>query len=303
MRTTKTMTDLTGKVMIVTGATNGIGEATALELARMGATVGIISRSEGKCQATVERIKTETGNSNVRYFVADLSVQSQVRAVAAQVREAYDRLDALVNNAGAWFSERKLSADGIEMTFALNHLNYFLLTHELLDLLKSTAAEQGEARVVSVSSMAHHSGEMHWDDIEFTDWERGRTRYPGWGVYEQSKLANVLFAYALNRKLEGTGVISNAVHPGVVVTGFTQNNGLLYQVVAPIRRLFNRNTALDGAMPSIYLASSPEAKGITGKYYGPPHKEEPSKDITHDIETQDRLWALSEQMTGLVQPA
>jgi retinol dehydrogenase-12 len=294
------MVDMNGKVVVVTGATNGIGKATAQALAENGATVVIVSRSADKCAATVSELKALTNNANITSYTADLSVMGQVVNVAAEIKANYERLDVLVNNAGMWFAERQLSADGIEMTWALNHLSYFLLTNQLLGLLKSTATEHGEARVISVSSMAHHGASIAWDDFQFEDWSRARTQYPGWGAYQQSKLANVLFAYGLARRLEDTGVTSNAVHPGVVVTGFSQNNGAFFKFGAVFRRMFNRATALDGAMPSIYLASAPDARGVTGKYYGPPHKEEPSDPQTHDTAMQDRLWELSEKMTANV---
>ena len=284
------------KVALVTGATNGIGEAIAEALAKQGANVLIVGRNEEKCAETTERLKKSTSNSNLTYYVADLSVQREVRRLASELEQTIKRLDVLVNNAGAWFTERKLSADGIEMTWALNHLGYFLLTHELTDLLKRTAAEQGEARIINQASSAHHEGVMHWDDLEFDrSWatEAKGSVGAGWGAYAQSKLANVLHAFALARRLEGTGVVANAVHPGVVVTGFTQNNGLLYKVAAPVRRLLNRNTPQDGAAPAVYLASAPEAAAVTGVYYGPPRQKEEVNPVANDGDAQERLWRVS----------
>lgn len=297
---------MNGKTAVITGATNGIGEAAAEAIAKMGAETIIISRSEEKCKATVERIRQATGNPNVRYYIADLSVQAQVRAVAADLRRDLSRLDVLINNAGAWFTDRKESADGIEMTWALNHMNYFILTNELLDLIQQTAAEHGNARIINQSSSAHHTGDIHWDNVQFSGSydDAGRGSFgPGWAVYSQSKYANVLFSFALARRLEGTNVTVNAVHPGVVVTGFSQNNGLIYQIAAPFRRLFRRTTALEGAEPAIWLATAPEAAAITGKYYGPPHNEEAPKASAHNIEEQERLWKLSEDMVIAAQPA
>jgi NAD(P)-dependent dehydrogenase (short-subunit alcohol dehydrogenase family) len=300
------MADMNGKTVVVTGATNGIGEAIALALAKMGAETILVSRSEQKCQDTAARIREETGNENVRYYVADLSSQAQVHDVAAQLRRDLTRLDVLVNNAGAWFTDYKESADGIEMTWALNHMNYFILTNDLLDLIKQTAAEHGDARIINQSSSAHHAGEIHWDNIGFKgvwDTEGRGSSGPGWAVYSQSKYANVLFSFALARRLEGTNITVNAVHPGVVVTGFSQNNGLLYQIAAPIRKLFNRSTPMEGAEPAVWLASAPEAATITGKYYGPPHKEETPKASARDTAEQDRLWQLSEAMMTAPQPS
>lgn len=293
------MADMSGKTAVVTGGTSGIGEAMGHALAGMGAGVRVIGRDESRCHETVEIIRRDTGNPDVQYYVADLSVQAQVRDVAERLRNDLDRLDVLVNNAGAWFTKRQVSADGIELTWALNHLAYFLLTNELLDLLKATAAEHGEARIINQSSSAHENASIHWDDIEFEQsWDTaGKGALgPGWAVYAQSKLANLLFTFALARYLEGTGVTANAVHPAVVVTRFSQNNGLLYKLAAPIRRLSNKRTPREGAQPAIHLASDPEARSISGAYYGPPQRPETPQAIAHDPDTQDRLWRLSERM-------
>ncbi len=295
-----------GKTVVITGATNGIGQAIAAGLAELGATLIIIGRSEAKCSETAQHLTREAEHANVSYYVADLSVQGEVRRLADALKRDLSRLDILINNAGAWFAERKLSADGIEMTWALNHLNYFLLTHELTDLLKQTAAEYGEARIINQASMSHLEGEMYWDDLEFeAGWNtdgKGSVG-PGWGVYSQSKLANVMHAFALARRLEGTGVVANAVHPGVVVTGFSQNNGLLYKVVAPFRRMFNQSTPKDGAAPAVYLASAPEAASITGAYYGPPHQREEVNPVANDVDAQERLWNLSLEDVGAAKVA
>jgi NAD(P)-dependent dehydrogenase (short-subunit alcohol dehydrogenase family) len=290
------------KTVLVTGATNGIGEAIAEGLARQGAEVIIVSRSGAKCATTAERIRRETGNPNVRYYAADLSVQAQVRDLTETLNRDLPRLDVLVNNAGAWFTSRQLSADSIEMTWALNHLSYFLLTHGLTDLLKRTAAQHGQARIINQASMAHLDGAMHWDDLQFENsWEtKGKGEYgAGWGVYNQSKLANVLHAFALARRLDSSGVVVNATHPSVVVTGFAANNGFIYKLAAPVRRLFNRTTPHDGAAPAIYLASAPEAAAITGAYYGPPHKREDANPIASDVAAQDRLWDISLEQVKL----
>lgn len=182
------------------------------------------------------------------------------------------------------------------MTWALNHLNYFQLTYGLLDLLKQTAADHGEARIINQASGAHLEGKFHWDNLQFEgNWAtdgKGSVG-AGWAVYSQSKLANVTHAFALARRLEGTGVVANAIHPGVVVTGFTQNNGLLYKIAAPIRRLFNPTTASQGAAPAIFLATAEEAKEITGAYYGPPAQQESTNPLATDIEVQNRLWEIS----------
>lgn len=296
------MDAMQGKTVLVTGATSGLGEVVAEALAGEGADLILVSRSESKCAETAARLRRETGNPKVRFYAADLSVQAEVRRLTDALKRDLSRLDVLVNNAGAWFAERKESADGVEMTWALNHLSYFLLTQELLGLLRRTAAEHGEGRVINQASSAHHEGRMHWEDLEFRrSWAtegRGGTGQ-GWGVYSQSKLANVMHAFALARRLAGTGVVANAVHPGTVVTGFSTNNGLVYRLAAPVRRLFNRTTPQEGAAPAVYLASAPEAGAVTGAYYGPPHKREAVNPVAEDVAAQERLWAVSLEQVGL----
>ncbi len=278
-----------GKVCVVTGATNGIGKVTALELAKLGATVVVVGRSAEKTAAVVEELKTASGG-DVRSALADLSVQAQVRALAETLLRDYDRIDVLVNNAGGFFNKRVETEDGIELTFALNHLSYFLLTILLLDRLRASAP----ARVVNVSSDAHRTGRINFDDLE------GRKRYVGFGAYAQSKLANILFSNALARRLEGSGVTSNALHPGAVATGFGRNNGGLlggiFGLLAPFML-----TPEKGARSSIYLASSPEVEGVTGRYYGSNCQPSTPSAIALDIDTQERLWSISLAMTGLTE--
>ncbi len=288
-----------GKTVVVTGATSGMGQAVAEALAGQGADVVLVGRSEDKCRQVLKRIGRLSQNSKHRYYVADLSKQADIRKLAEQVNRDISRLDVLVNNAGAWFTQRQESADGIEMTWALNHMAYFILSNALMGLLKSTAAEQGEARIVNQASMAHRNAEMNWEDIGFEqDWENeGKGGLgAGWAVYSQSKLANVIHAMALARRLQGTGVTAYAVHPGVVVTGFSQNNGWLYKLVAPIRKLGNRKTPLDGAQPTLHAVTSPVLTGVSGKYFGPPQQEEVPNPIALDPAVQDRLWQISEAM-------
>ncbi|MDQ3829839.1 MAG: SDR family NAD(P)-dependent oxidoreductase, partial [Candidatus Tectomicrobia bacterium] len=203
-----------GKVCVVTGATSGIGLVTAEALARQGATLIVVGRNSARGAATVSRIQQETGNSAVELMVADLSAQAQVRQLASAIQQRFARLDVLVNNAGALFSQRQLSQDGIEMTFALNHLAYFLLTNLLLDSLKASTS----ARIVNVSSEAHRRARLDFADLQ------GQQRYSGWRAYARSKLANILFTYELARRLEGTGIVANALHPGFVATNFGRNN-------------------------------------------------------------------------------
>lgn len=275
------------KVCIVTGATAGIGEATARELARQGARAVVVSRNPQKCADTVGRIQEITGNQNVEYYAADLSSQDEIRDLASRFKEDHSRLDVLVNNAGGFYLNRQESPDGIEMTWALDHLNYFLLTNLLLDLIQSSAP----ARIINVSSGAHQGGEINFDDPE------GEHRLYGWEAYAQAKLANVMFTYALARRLEGSGVVVNAMHPGFTATDLATNNGLLARLLMEISPLFARS-AEKGAETIVYLASSPEVEGISGKYFKDKESIK-SSPISYDRELQERLWRLSEEMTGL----
>jgi retinol dehydrogenase 12 len=277
-----------GKVCVVTGATAGIGRVSARRLAEMGATVIIISRNPAKCDEVVAEIRQRTNNSAVEAMPADLSALGQVRAVAQRLLDRYPRIDVLLNNAGAVFTSRQVSPDGIEMTWALNHLSYFLLTHLLLDALKAAPA----ARVINVSSDAHLMGRIYFDDVQFA-----RRPYRGFAAYSQSKLANVMHAYALARRLQGTNITVNALHPGAVATNFGKNNsGLLWQLVF---QLFGRFAISpeEGAKTSVYLASSPEVAGVSGKYFYR-CKPKSSSPLSYDQQAQERLWALSMEMVG-----
>jgi NAD(P)-dependent dehydrogenase (short-subunit alcohol dehydrogenase family) len=272
---------------MVTGATSGIGAVTAQALAQQGATVILVGRNLEKCADTVNRIKQQTGNSAVEFMQADLSAQKEVRQLAEQFKSRYQRLDVLVNNAGAIFLRRQETVDGIEMTFGLNHLNYFLLTNLLLDTIKASAS----ARIINVSSRAHRRAQINFDDLQ------SRSRYNGQRAYGQSKLANVLFTYELARQLEGTGVTANALHPGVVATRFAMNNG---PVVSLFMGLFHL-AALSpeqGAQTSIYLATSPDVEGVTGKYFVE-KKAVPSAPASYDTAAASRLWQVSAELTGL----
>ena len=277
------------KLVLVTGATNGIGKVSAQALAAQGARVIVVSRNAQKCDATVAEIKQATGNANVEAMPADLSSLQAVRDLARRFLDRYDRLDVLLNNAGAIYTARTLSVDGIELTWALDHLSYFLLTNLLLGALKAAPA----ARVVNVSSNAHQltRNGINFDDVQI---ERG---YTGMGAYSQAKLANVMFTYALARRLQGTAMTANALHPGVVSTGFGQNNtgawGALWKFVGR----FTMNPE-QGAQTSIYLASSPDVVGVTGKYFDN-KKAVRSSTASHDEAAQERLWQLSEKMVGM----
>jgi NAD(P)-dependent dehydrogenase (short-subunit alcohol dehydrogenase family) len=276
-----------GKTVLITGATAGIGAVTARRLAAMGAAVAAVGRDPARTAALVEQIKGETPGARADGLLADLSSQAEVRRLAREVHDRYPRLDVLLNNAGAIFFGRQETADGIERTFALNHLGYFLLTGLLLDRLKASAP----ARVVNVASAAHRRGRIDFDDLQ------GRRRYSGWAAYSNSKLANLLFTYELARRLDGTGVTANAVHPGLVATRFGTNNGRLARVLRPVFDLFSLS-AEEGARTLVYLASSPAVEGVTGKYFIK-EREAESSPASHDREAAARLWRVSEELTGM----
>jgi len=285
------MKTMSGKVCMITGATSGIGEVTAREIARLGATVVVVGRNPEKCQSTVSRIQQETGNPAVNYLVADLSAMAQIRSLVQQFKEQYNRLDVLVNNAGGFFMTRQTSPDGYEMTFALNHLNYFLLTNLLLDILKSSAP----ARIVNVASESHRHQRINIDDLQF------KRFYNPVQAYGRSKLANVLFTYELARRLQDcTGgitppVLANAVDPGTVATNIWNNPiPWLKFLIDPVMRRVAISPE-EGAQTSIYLATSPEVEGVTGEYFvrSNPRRSDPA---SYDEAIAKRLWDVSLEM-------
>ncbi len=278
---------MSGKTCLVTGATSGIGQVTARELASQGASVVIVGRNPEKSAHTVASIRRDTGNAAVEALIGDLSRQDDVRRVADEFLARWERLDVLVNNAGAVFAKRQLSADGIEMTFALNHLAYFLLTSLVLDRVKDAAG-----RIVVVSSQAHHY--TLGIDYENLTGPRG---HAGFRAYAQSKLANILFTRELARRLENTGVTVNALHPGVVATNILGGNG----VSGIFWRLLVKPFLIGpdkGAETSVYLATSPEVQGITGGYYLQKQPARVSR-AAEDGEAARKLWAFSEEIVGL----
>lgn len=276
------------KKVLITGGTDGIGKVTALELAKLGAHVIIIGRNPQKTEQTAREIREQSNNERVDFLIADLSEQEQVRRVAAEYRHRYDQLHVLINNAGAFFAKRELTADGLEKTFALNHLAYFLLTHLLLDLLTKSAP----ARIINVSSAAHFGGKINFDDLN------AEKSYSGWGAYSNSKLMNVLFTYELARRLQDSGVTVNCLHPGFVATQFGKNNGGLIGLGLSLVQRVGAISPEQGAETTLYLATSPEVEGITGKYFDQKKAVESSK-ISQDEETARRLWEISLELTGL----
>ena len=276
-----------GKVVLITGGTSGIGKAAATALAGMGATVVITGRNEERGMRALQEIREESGNDGVELILADLTVQDEVRRLAEELRERHNQLEVLVNNAGLVLSERTETPDGIETQLAINHLAPFLLTNLLLDLLKESAP----SRIVTVSSDAHRWAKIDLDDLQ------SRKRYRGMQVYGKTKLANIMFTYELAERLEGTGVTANCMHPGGVNTNFGNNQGgpmnLLFRLFKPFMR-----SPEQGADTLIYLASSPEVEGMTGKYLAD-RKVKAASDAAYDETTRKRLWEASEELTGL----
>ncbi len=276
---------MAGKTVLVTGGTGGIGKATAIGLAALGARVGITGREEARARAAAADITRASGNSAVDVFTADMSSQAEVRRLASEVLAAYPRLDVLVNNVGGFWSTRQVTANGLEHTFAVNHLAPFLLTDLLLDRLKVSAP----ARVVTVSSGAHAGGTLDFDDLQ------GERSYSGQKAYSQSKLANVVFTYELARRLDGTGVTATVLHPGVVRTGFAvEDPSLVSKVLVPLLKPFMK-TPEKGAATSVYLASSPEVQGVTGRYFVD-RKPRTSSRASYDSAAAARLWQISAEL-------
>jgi retinol dehydrogenase-14 len=279
---------MAGKVVLVTGGTSGIGKATAIGLATMGARVGITGRDAARTEQAAAEIRVASNNPAVDAFAADMSSQAEVRRLAAGVLEAYPRLDVLVNNAGGFWAHRHVTADGLERTFALNHLAPFLLTNLLLDRLKADAP----SRVVTVSSGASSAGRIEFDDLQ------GARDYSGQRAYNQSKLANVMFTNELARRLAGTGVTANSLHPGVVHTNFGAEDQawwftVVSRVIYPLLK-----TPAQGAETPIYLASSPDVGGVTGKFFAN-RRPRTANPLASDTGMTARLWQVSADLVGL----
>ena len=276
-----------GKTCLVTGANAGIGKAAAMELARRGARVVLLCRSESRGRAALAEIERRGGNDSLDLLVADLASQRQIRAVAEEYLQRFERLDVLVNNAAvlAW-RERRVNEDGLEMTFAVNHLAPFLLTGLLLDRMRQCAP----SRIVTVASGAHRRTEIDFDDLQ------NERDYSPFDAYSRSKLANVYFTYELARRLEGTGVTANCLHPGVVSTALFREMRPWQRVALWLGRPFLLKPER-GADTAVYLAGASEVEGVTGRYFEK-REEVSSSPVSYDTDIARRLWEVSETLTA-----
>jgi retinol dehydrogenase 14 len=276
---------MTGRVCVITGATRGIGRATAQGLARQGATILLICRREQDGEE-VSRELTPHAAEPPEVVTADLSSQASIRSAAAEIRQRHPRLHVLINNAGVFTRRREVTVDGLEMQFAVNHLAYFLLTNLLLDRLKSGSP----ARIINVSSAAHGGADLNFHELQ------GERGYDGSQAYSQSKLANVLFTYELARRLRGSGVTANCLHPGVIATKLLADYMGVPVAGGALARTFGASPA-KGAETVVYLASSPEVEGVSGRYFVN-RKAVASSRQSYDEVAARRLWEISEQLTG-----
>ncbi|GMU94595.1 SDR family oxidoreductase [Ignavibacterium album] len=283
---------MTNKICLITGATSGIGKATAIELAKRNYDLILLGRNQKKCEKITERIQRMNNHIKVKYYVADISLINSVKKICEQIRKDLNRIDVLVNNAGARFLEHQLTSEGIELTLATNHLGHFVLTNELLPLLKSS----DDARIINVSSAAHGGGKGLIENI--TD----PAKYDGRLQYSNSKLANVLFTYELAERLKDYSISTFAVDPGGVATNFARNNGIKFWFKHLAYYLLKRQliTAKKASETVVYLVSSPDAKGQKGKYYFD-MKEKKSSELSYDKSLQRKLWEMSEELVRMLE--
>lgn len=274
-----------GKVCLVTGSSSGMGLVTARELAAMGASVVMLCRNRAKGEAVQAQIKAASGNNQVDLIVADLSELSQVRRAASEFKEHYTQLHVLINNAGGMNAERKVTSDGLEATFVTNYLAPFLLTQLLLNVLQASAP----ARIININAPAHKIGK-----IDFTNLQ-GNRHYNALKAYSQAKLAQIYFTYELAEQLKGTGVTVNALDPGHVVTNFNNSTKGLMHVIAQVIYFFDGISPEKGAQTTLYLATSPEVEGVSGKYFLN-CKPIPSSRRSYNVAVRQRLWNVSQEL-------
>jgi NAD(P)-dependent dehydrogenase (short-subunit alcohol dehydrogenase family) len=281
------MGELSGKTILLTGFTQGIGKETAIGLAKKGASLTLVARDAARAEAAANDVRAQAAGGTVEVLIADLSSLASIRKLAADFLGKHDRLDVLLNNAGGINTSRKVTGDGFEMTFAVNHLAYFLLTNLLLDAIRAS----GDGRIVNVASEAHRRGRIYFDDLQL-----GKG-YGSFKAYSQSKLANILFTRELARRLSASKITANSVHPGVVRTGFGRGDGGWLALGVKIAGAFFLSPE-QGAATSIYLASSPEVARVSGKYFARCKEKTPSR-RAQDDEVALKLWDVSARLTGL----
>lgn len=274
------------KTIVVTGGTSGIGEVAAVELAKQGARIVLIARDSARADATLAKLRKVNSNADHKVHIAELSRLSEMKRVAGEIAASEPQIDVLVNNAGALFNSRQVTEDGLEMTFATNHMAYFVVTNLLLPRLKSGA------RIVSTASDAHKGARLDFDDLQ------SEKRYSGFSVYGKSKLCNILFNRELAKRLGGTGVTANCLHPGFVATRFGDNSGGLFQTVIKVAKPVGAISPEEGAKTIIYLASSPEVDGKSGGYYYKNKLATPTKEAQSDADAK-RLWDTSARLSGV----
>ncbi len=273
------------KNCIITGATDGIGKQSAIELAKLGYNVGIIGRNEEKGNSVINQIAVCSGNDSVEFFRADLSLINNLNDLVSSIRQKYDSVDILINNAGAYFENYIETSENLEMTFSLNHLSYFQLTMILMDMIIA----ESPGRVINVSSNAHFRAKLDLSNIQM------KNNYKGWTAYCNSKLMNILFTYELHKRFKETGITFNALHPGFVDTNFGNNNKGLGKVILDIGKKLIAINTVQGAMTMTYLASSEEVKGISGKFFNK-SKLVTSSRFSYSDKNQRKLWHYSQSV-------
>jgi len=278
---------MNGATVVITGATSGIGEVAADHLAQLGARIVFVARDRERGEAMRKHLRAVAGHTDHAVHYANLTRLSEMKRVAHEIAESEPEIDVLVNNAGAMFNSRIVTEDGLEKTFALNHMSYFVLTNILLDRLKSTPG----ARIVSTASDAHKGNKLNFDDLQSA---RG---YSGFAVYGRSKLMNILFTRELARRLAGTGVTANCLHPGFVATRFGEEAGGIFSFAIKAAKNFAL-TPEEGAETIIYLASSDEVAGVTGGYFYKSAPATPTKEAQNDADAR-RLWDASAKISGV----
>ena len=273
-----------GKLCLITGATDGIGKETANYLAGFNARLILVGRDQSKGESVRNELMVQTGNDQIDIMTADLSNMNAIQKLSAEIHKKYNKLNVLINNAGAFFSKREITDDGFEKTFTLNHLGYFLLTKLLLDLIKKST----DARIVNVSSQAHAGSTINFDDLH------GEKDFSGWNAYKQSKLMNIMFTYKLAELLQDTQITVNTLHPGFVRTHFGDNNDGMVGIGLKLAKMLGAISIKKGTKTSVFLASSPTVNGVTGKYFIK-CKPKKSSAASYNKSNIDRLWKATEQ--------